>query len=254
MKASILLLGAAALYAQQPHVENGKLESRVFSGSLQTEISRVGAGPAWLAWAEPMAGGRNGEMCWWNENGYGGHAPDAPVRLEGPTELVVLVRIENSQVNKIRVASIDCRLDTGGVPFYWLTGVPASESISWLRTRNLDSAISAIAFHADSSALPTLIDAARNDPSAKIRKQSLFWLAERAAESIIVDAIARDPDRSVREHAVFALSLLPSAQGTPLLIDIAKNNSDPAVRKRAMFWLGQSTDPRALDFIAGLLK
>ena len=246
MKAVILLLGVAALWAQP--------QTRVFSGALSSEVSRIGAGPAWIAWTEPLAPGKHGEMCWWNESGFGGHAPDAPVRLEGPTELVVLVRIENSRVDKIRVASKDCRFDSAGVPFYWLAGVPGPESVSWLRAQNNDSALSAIAMHADASALPTLIDAARNDPSAKIRKQSLFWLAQRAADQTIVSAVTNDPDRSVREQAVFALSQLPKAQGTPLLIDVAKNNVDPAVRKRAMFWLGQSSDPKALDYIAGVLK
>jgi hypothetical protein len=35
---------------------------------------------------------------------------------------------------------------------------------------------------------------------------------------------------------------------------VAKNNPDLAVRKRAMFWLGQSKDSRALDFFSQVLK
>ena len=53
---------------------------------------------------------------------------------------------------------------------------------------------------------------------------------------------------------MFALQQLPADQGVPLLINVAKNNPDPAVRKKAMFWLGQSRDPRALDFFALVLK
>ena len=40
----------------------------------------------------------------------------------------------------------------------------------------------------------------------------------------------------------------------PLLIDVAKNNRDLAVRRKALFWLGQSKDPRALDFFAQVLR
>jgi HEAT repeat protein len=47
---------------------------------------------------------------------------------------------------------------------------------------------------------------------------------------------------------------MPPDQGIPLLINLAKNNADPNVRKKAMFWLGQSKDPRALDFITQILK
>jgi HEAT repeat protein len=53
---------------------------------------------------------------------------------------------------------------------------------------------------------------------------------------------------------VFALSQLPGDQGVPLLINVAKNNPDPAVRKKAFFWLGQSKDPRAVEFFAQVLK
>ena len=58
----------------------------------------------------------------------------------------------------------------------------------------------------------------------------------------------------MKESAVFALQQLPPDRGIPLLINLAKNNSDPGVRKKAMFWLGQSNDPRALEFIANVLK
>ena len=39
-----------------------------------------------------------------------------------------------------------------------------------------------------------------------------------------------------------------------VLINVAKTNQNPAVRKQAMFWLGQSKDPRALDFFAQVLS
>ncbi len=40
----------------------------------------------------------------------------------------------------------------------------------------------------------------------------------------------------------------------PLLIQVARTHSNPAVKKQAMFWLGQSKDPRAVDFFAEVLK
>jgi hypothetical protein len=35
---------------------------------------------------------------------------------------------------------------------------------------------------------------------------------------------------------------------------VAKNNRNPEVRKQAMFWLGQSQDPRALTFFEEVLR
>ena len=35
----------------------------------------------------------------------------------------------------------------------------------------------------------------------------------------------------------------------PLLINVAKTNKNPAVRREAVRWLGQTHDPRALDYL-----
>jgi hypothetical protein len=36
-------------------------------------------------------------------------------------------------------------------------------------------------------------------------------------------------------------------------MDVARNNRNPEVRKQAMFWLGQSKDPRAVQFFEDIL-
>jgi len=60
-------------------------------------------------------------------------------------------------------------------------------------------------------------------------------------------------DREIREQAVFALSQRPKDEGVPALIRVARTNKDPEIRKRALFWLGQSGDPRALALFEELL-
>ena len=52
---------------------------------------------------------------------------------------------------------------------------------------------------------------------------------------------------------MFALSQLPKDQGVPKLIHVARTNRNKEVRKDAMFWLGQSNDPRALAFFEEVL-
>ena len=51
----------------------------------------------------------------------------------------------------------------------------------------------------------------------------------------------------------FALSQMPKEDGVPKLIQVAQTNRNPEVRKQAMFWLGQSNDPRALEFFEKVL-
>ena len=67
----------------------------------------------------------------------------------------------------------------------------------------------------------------------------------RQSVAAITEAIDRDPDTEVKKRAVFALSQLPKDDGVPKLIDVARNNKNAVVRRQAMFWLGQSNDPRA---------
>ena len=105
---------------------------------------------------------------------------------------------------------------------------------------------------------PSLIKLARNqNVPRKTRTQSVFWLGQAAGEQatrglsdLVVD---NGVDREVREQAVFALSQRPREEGVPALIAIAKTNKDPEIRKKAMFWLSQSNDPRAIDLFEEIL-
>jgi HEAT repeat protein len=105
---------------------------------------------------------------------------------------------------------------------------------------------------------PSLLKIARNaDLPRNTRTQSVFWLSQAAGDaatanlnSIVLD---NSVDREVRESAVFALSQRPRGEGVPALIAVARTNKDPEIRKKALFWLGQSNDPRALELFEELL-
>jgi HEAT repeat protein len=89
-----------------------------------------------------------------------------------------------------------------------------------------------------------------------VRGQALFWLAQKAGEkatATIDKALRDDPDDEVRVKAVFALSQLPKDEGIPRLIRLARSHQSAEVREQAFFWLGQSRDRRALDFIEDVL-
>ena len=91
----------------------------------------------------------------------------------------------------------------------------------------------------------------RRDRDADVRGQALFWLAQKAgkqAAATITRAIEEDPETEVKKKAVFALSEMPD--GVPLLIKVARTSNHPVVREQAFFWLGQSEDAKALDFLA----
>jgi hypothetical protein len=106
------------------------------------------------------------------------------------------------------------------------------------------------------AALATLIRIARTSNEPGTRGEAIFWLGQKAgqkAAALITERIDQDPDTEVKKKAVFALSQLPKDEGVPLLIRVARTNANPAVRKQAMFWLGQSKDPRAVRFFEEIL-
>ncbi len=105
---------------------------------------------------------------------------------------------------------------------------------------------------------PRLIQIARSDKVPRqTRRQAVFWVSQAAGEAATkgLDELVVDNsvDREVREQAVFALSQRPRAEGVPALIRVARTNRDPQIRKKAMFWLGQSNDPRAIELFEEIL-
>jgi HEAT repeats len=90
------------------------------------------------------------------------------------------------------------------------------------------------------------------------RRQAIFWLGQAAGSAVdgALDSIASDEhgDREVRKQAVFALSQRSSSEAIPALIRVARTSRDPELRKSALFWLGQSEDPRALDLFEEILR
>ncbi len=109
---------------------------------------------------------------------------------------------------------------------------------------------------AEAQSLPFLIELAEQHKRAEIRKEALFWLVQthnKKAVPVLQQAVNKD-EYQVQKHAVFALSQLPRTEGTPLLIDIARTHANPQIRKEAMFWLGQSDDPRAAEALINIVR
>jgi hypothetical protein len=285
---ALLLLGPgaapAALSAPPPTIRNASIEPRA-GGGLERVVRELQGRTqvTWVAYAVP-SDGREVSCCGhWQGNGCCGAcrlehekgtfttiesdaAPRKPVRLEGPATSHVLVRVAQRRIDEVRMYSDGCVLDLGGRPLVWLDGVGAAESIDFLASlaeSHDDEVLSAITRHGspgdatEQRAVETLIRLARGQRRGELRGQALFWLAQKAGRrsaEAITDAIEKDPETEVKEAAVFALSQLPADEGVPLLIRTARSNRNPAVRERAMFWLGQSEDDRALAFFEEILK
>jgi hypothetical protein len=157
---------------------------------------------------------------------------------------------------------------------HWRSPTSGTTDLGNLPAKEAASALLGLAEHAEGDAenlivaatladsaivWPTLIKLARNPTlPTETRRQAVFWLGQAAgaASTRGLDSIAADTsgDLEVRKQAIFALSQRPPDEGVPALINIARTNRHAELRKTALFWLGQSEDPRAIALFEEILR
>ncbi|MFA9452345.1 MAG: HEAT repeat domain-containing protein [Candidatus Aminicenantaceae bacterium] len=109
----------------------------------------------------------------------------------------------------------------------------------------------------EEEAIQEMLRIARQDKDREVRKNAIFWLGQKASDEaalFLKDVVeGSDEDEDIKKSALFAISQLPKDQSVPLLISIARSNQSAAVRKNAIFWLGQTGEEEALQFFEEIL-
>jgi len=93
--------------------------------------------------------------------------------------------------------------------------------------------------------------------SIEMRKQALFWAGQNGGASTESFASLYDKmtDSEIKEQLIFVLSQRGrDGKALEKLMDIAKTDKDKELRSKAVFWLGQSRDPRAAKFLEDLIS
>ena len=100
-----------------------------------------------------------------------------------------------------------------------------------------------------------LLDVAQDArESIELRKKALFWASQAGVEIEALNTLyGRASDRALREQLVFIYSQRREREAVDRLMEIARRDADPELRRKAIFWLGQSRDPRAAQFLTSLL-
>ena len=257
--AAALLLAAATPIGAQSTVVNAVVEKRTPSADFARDVQAVAsrATPAWIGYRVPIA--RRVDLAMQSIETCCGRC-----RLAPPSDLVLLARVQNGAILELRPLAVDCDMDAAGMPLVWFDGVSPDASVAWLSTlvtptadgrRLADRALSAISQHAGSAAATALVRFAQSGTN-DVRGRALFWLADRAADQAlpaINAALQKDPDTEMKKLAVRALSRFPNNEGVPKLMEVARTHDNAEVRRQAMLQLGQSKDPRVVDFFAGIL-
>jgi len=258
------LLLAAALAAAAP----------LAAQSLASRVARAPDGVVHVTYAarDGVCGNGAGTISFDCADGTCGHRrittnsdwdDDTPCPCEtGPVRLAL--EMTGGRVTRLR-AYVGGHWKPAAAGVTDLGTVPATEAARFLldQARTNQSRVGEEAIFpatlADSVTVwPDLLKLARDaNVSSRTRNQAVFWLSQAAGEAAVkdlADLVGDDTvDREVREHAVFALSQEPREVGVPALIQIARTNKDREVRRKALFWLGQTNDPRALALFEEIL-
>jgi HEAT repeat protein len=103
-----------------------------------------------------------------------------------------------------------------------------------------------------------LFEVARGNDVMDVRRQAIRLLGERVSkrsfEFLSQTAQSSDGNAEVQVQAVRAISERRAEESVPLLIKIARTHPNQMVRKQAIRSLGESGDPRAIDFFREVLS
>lgn len=270
-----------ALRADEARFVNARLTSHSaaagLSGTFEALQGTIATEPAWIGYAVPGTSRGDGccERCL-ERDGSGSRcsngkeaspetASKGVVRLEAPEEIAVLFRVEAGAVGRIRTFPSRCAKDAAGRRIEWLTDVKPAESTALLASfvargtggELFESALAAIAFHADTSADALLDRFAAAGQALHLRKQATFWMGVargRPGYLTLARLVREDAAPELREHVVFALTQSHEPAAVEAIIEVARHDSSPQVRGQALFWLGQKASRRSADILVSAVE
>jgi HEAT repeat protein len=275
---------------KQPQILEGKVETRAVSKTLGNTIEQLeseSTDPLWIAYGVREIAGEPSVCCGNYNNSEnaacgtcnlekeGGNATgkqhsDGTAYLEPGSQLLVLLRVADQRVMKIRVASSACAVDAGGMRVVWLTGVEAEQSVALLRNyvRPEDTqkhgdhglseqALAAIALHADAAADRAFSSFVASTQPAGLREKTSFWLGAVRGEQglVLLEQMAKsDPSADVRAQVSFALFVSKQPGAVDEMIRMAHDDESAHVRGQALFWLAQKAGKKAEGAITGAIE
>lgn len=251
-----------------PTIQNGTVTRRQVTSVVAALAAPARGGEAlWVGWREPAVSSTHGSCSTWSDDeatirglvldptpGRSDRptltASDAPMQLEAGSGIVMLARVVDGHVERLRLASDDCPVDANGRDVVWASGISPAESVKYLDSlTRLDgtlpdgrslalAAISAIGWHREGSADPVLDALLASGSSDDLRDQAARVLARhrgRHGYDALSRAIATEPDQSRRARLVSALAGSLDASAPSLLLDLARHDANAHVRAEAIY-------------------
>lgn len=178
--------------------------------------------------------------------------------IHGPAR--VAVTVIDGEVTRLRAFVGPAPSTRTGVR---VVNATASEASTWLgdlvsraSARVASQAVVPLVLADGPEPWPLLLKVARDDNRPReVKRSAMLWLSSGVSHRLGIDDLAETDEDEMRKQAVFVLAQQRrSSESVPELIDLARNNTHPAVRRDALFWLSQTEDRRAVDLYAELLR
>jgi hypothetical protein len=119
-----------------------------------------------------------------------------------------------------------------------------------------DKVIFAMSQQKTDRAMQWLVDLATNSSEpTEMRKKALFWAGQSGGDVTRLTSMYDSMrEREMKEQMIFVLSQRREGKALDKLMSIARSDPDREMRSKAMFWLGQSHDPRVSSFLADIIN
>jgi len=166
--------------------------------------------------------------------------------------------------DQVKATNLSLRVDLEGDPLIWVGGADDKESISFLKSRFVETVsnkvkehvVRSIGLHAPSAVvLSFLRDILTGSETGNVREEAAFWLGQMNTDealTALVEAAETDRSENVREKAVFGIGQMEGDRGVDALIKLARKSSGKKVREEAAFWLGQRASEKAVTTLKDL--
>jgi hypothetical protein len=283
-----LILSASTAAAQQPKVVNTQFNTESAGSGLSATVVRLQSStqPLWLGYEVPALPRTNFSACSDFEDprseqgccgeyqlesprtGFIGRDSVGNAQEPSPANMYVLLRLDHGAIVKVRPANAGCRLNAGGIPFTWLTGVQPDDSVAFLAKlaarpedsqdkRVTEDALVTLAMHASHTATTALASLAEPSNPPRLREKAAFWLgAQRGHEGfqVLQELVTKEQDPKLREKLAFDLSINSDPAATEALLKMAHSDASPQVRGQAIFWLAQKAGKKASASITAAIE
>jgi hypothetical protein len=203
-------------------LEGARLESRAAADPAPLVAGLGAHEPEWIAWRVPGWNSVAGLCCFDGSfsartcnlvGREGGWGNSSDLRFQGGSTLTVLAEVERGRVTRFRPVGPNCTVAGGGRRVVELTGVDPQRSVDFLLQLALASEANA---------------------GSERRGHRGGWGEDR-----------------LRDDALGTLAF--HRDSTPALVRLLRGARTNALRRQALFWLGQSEDPAALAELVKIL-